>query len=73
MNTIAQTAAKNSPITIDNQIPFIPINIGSINTVIIWKTAVLDVEIIAEISPLFNAVKNDEPKILKPANKNPNE
>ena len=30
-------------------------------------------EITAEMSPLFNAVKNEDAKILKPANRNANE
>ena len=32
----------------------------------IWKTRVLKNEIAAETAPLFNAVKNDELKILNP-------
>lgn len=46
---------------------------GSISTAAIWNTSVLRNEIAAEIKPLFSAVKNDEPNIEKPANKNENE
>lgn len=47
-------------------IPSIPKIIGKISTVITWNTKVLINEIIAETSPLFNAVKNDEANILNP-------
>ena len=67
---ITQTiAAKNSAIAIDNQIPSTFIKIGKVHTRINWNTTVLKKEHIAEINPLFNAVKNDEPKIAIPANK----
>lgn len=42
-------------------IPSIPSISGRIKTAEICKTNVLRKEISAEISPLFNAVKNDEP------------
>ena len=46
---------------------------GKIKTAATWKTKVLKNEIIAEIGPLFNAVKKDEPKMANPANKNEKE
>ena len=47
-------------------IPFIPKIIGRISTTDNWNTSVLKNEIAADIKPLFKAVKNDEPNILKP-------
>ena len=39
------------------------------NTAAIWNIKVLKKEIRADIKPLFNAVKNDEPKMAIPENK----
>ena len=55
-----------SATTIDHQIPFPPQTRGKTITAATWKTSVLKNEIIAEIGPLFSAVKNDEPYIAKP-------
>ena len=52
------------------QIPLIPNKIGSVITTIIWNTSVLKKEIVADIRPLFSAVKNEEPYILKPLTRN---
>ena len=43
------------------------------NTNDIWNNNVLNIDINAEIVPLFNAVKNDDEKIEKPENINANE
>ena len=61
--------AINSANTTDNQIPSTSKKRGNMSTAPTWNTNVLKKEIIAEISPLFSAVKNDEPKMLKPLNK----
>ena len=52
------------------QIPLIPNQIGSVSTMITWNTNVLRNEMTADIRPLFNAVKNDDPKILIPMIRN---
>ena len=46
--------------------PFSSRNSGSTNTQMIWNTSVRANEITADTSPLFSAVKNAEPKMLKP-------
>lgn len=58
-----------SAATIEAQIPSTFQNIGKIKTADIWNINVLIKDIVAEISPLFSAVKKDEPKIANPANK----
>ena len=55
--------------TIENHIPFTPQIRGKINTAITSKTTVRIKEIIAEMSPLFRAVKKADANIEKPANK----
>lgn len=56
-----------SAIVTENHKPVIPfIIIGNIYIIAICKIKVLVKEIIAEILPLFKAVKNDEVKILNP-------
>ena len=67
---IVITNAINSANTTDNQIPSIPKTSGNRSTAPTWNTSVLKNEIIAEMIPLFNAVKKDEPKMLKPLSKN---
>lgn len=62
-----------SAITIDAQIPSTSQKIGNISTARISKTSVRTKEIMAEVIPSFNAVKNDEPKIAKPEKRNENE
>lgn len=69
---VSVTANESSSATIiENQTPSIPDgNIrGKIMTVEVWKTIVRKNEIIADIPPLLSAVKKDEPKMLKPANR----
>ena len=56
----------SSAIPIAPQIPLIPNNAGSKSSMIIWKTRVRRKEIAADITPLLNAVKKEEPNILKP-------
>ena len=46
--------------------PFNPQISGSINIIAIWKSSVLKKEIAAETTPLFNAVKKEDAKILMP-------
>ena len=65
--------ARSSAMTNDSHTPSISITKGKSNTAEVWNTRVLKKDIIAEIRPLFNAVKNDEPKIAIPQNKNENE
>lgn len=55
-----------SATTIDHQMPSTPHNRGSNKTATIWKTRVRRKEIIAEVKPSFNAVKNPEAKIANP-------
>lgn len=63
------TVDKISATTTQNQIAFAPKIRGRARINTTWKTSVLKNEIIAEITPLFSAVKNDEPKMLNPANR----
>ena len=53
-----------SATTIEIHIPFIPKILGSNKIIIIWNTKVLKKDIIADVNPSFNAVKNDEAKIF---------
>ena len=70
INITVTITARASATTIENQIPSTPLKIiGKIITAATWKTRVLINEMIAEIGPLFRAVKNDEPKIANPENK----
>ena len=77
MKIIVTHTARASAITTDSQIPIISLpsgkSNGKIKTAATWKTNVLKNEIIAEIGPLFKAVKKEEPKIANPANKNEKE
>ena len=52
------------------QIPLSPKIIGRINIAPSSKISVLMNEMIADITPLFSAVKKEDPKILNPHNKN---
>ena len=61
--------AKNSAMEREYQTPSTPKKIGKINTLAIWKTSVRKKEIAAETTPLFKAVKKEEPKMLNPLNK----
>ena len=56
----------NSAIPTALQIPLIPNNVGSKRIIIIWKTRVRRKEIAADITPLFSAVKKEDPKMLNP-------
>ena len=56
--------------TIEIQIPFKLKIRGKIITHVTWKTNVLKKEIIADVTPSFNAVKKLDKNIAKPANKN---
>ena len=70
-----KVAAVSSAITTEAQIPSTGgfQTSGNNNTAAIWNTNVLKNDIIAEIRPLFKAVKNPEPNIAIPQNKNWNE
>ena len=72
-NTTVRIADIPSATTIDDQIPSTPKKTGSNKTELIWKKRVLIKDIVAELIPSFNAVKNEEPKIAMPENKNENE
>ena len=61
--------AINSAITIDTQIPSTSNRSGKMTTADIWNTNVLKKEMSADTSPLFSAVKNEEPNIAIPANR----
>ena len=63
----------SSATIIDIQMPSSSHIRGRIITAPVWKTSVLINEIIAEVSPSLRAVKNDEPNIANPANKNEKE
>jgi hypothetical protein len=66
--------ARASAITIESQIPSTLLKIiGRKITPATWKTRVRIKEIIADMVPLFKAVKKDEPKIANPENKNENQ
>ena len=45
----------------DDHIPLIAKKMGRIRTALIWNTSVRKKEISADKSPLFKAVKNEEP------------
>ena len=57
MNIMAKIIAAISLNTIAHHIPIEPIIKGKINTKDTWNTNVLKKDIIADINPLFNAVK----------------
>ena len=65
--------AKISAAVMAYQMPSTPRSRGRRMTEDVWNTSVRKNEIAAEISPLPSAVKNDEAKMLKPANKNAKE
>ena len=77
MKTNVIISARNSATTTESQIPttckLSGKRSGRTRTAITWKSRVLKNDISAEIGPLLSAVKKDEPKIAKPANKNENE
>ena len=58
--------AKASATIIEDQTPISSKTSGINNTAPIWNTRVLNVETMAEIKPLFSAVKNEEVNIFKP-------
>ena len=68
MKRIVIAIDRNSATTIDTQMPSVPINNGRRKTNPSWNTNVLKNEINAEINPLFNPVKNDDPNIENPTN-----
>ena len=62
--------AATSATTIALQIPSTPIIAGRISTHPISNMNVLTNEIVADMTPLLSAVKNAEPNMLYPLNKN---
>lgn len=65
--------AHTSATVMAHQIPSIPNSSGKMRTDSIWKTKVRRKEIVAEITPLFNAVKKADAKMFKPDKINANE
>ena len=72
-NAIVTASDITSATTMESQIPSSFQIIGSSSTAATWNTSVLRNEINADVSPSFNAVKNEEPKIENPENRNENE
>ena len=70
--TVTKTAITSAT-TIESQIPSIPKTAGSSITAAISNTSVRKNEIIADVRPSERAVKKEDPKMAKPANKNENE
>ena len=67
------TTAITSATTMESHIPSTLKITGSSITAEISKTSVRKNEMMAEVSPSERAVKKEEPKMAKPANKNANE
>ena len=67
------SVAKTSATVMAYQMPSTSKISGRMSTEAVWNTSVRRKEIAAEINPFPSAVKNDEAKILKPANKTANE
>ena len=61
--------ASDSATTMEHHTPLIPNRYGSTSTATIWKAKVLKNAMQAEIRPLFNAVKNADPKMENPFNR----
>ncbi len=70
MQTIAYIAWAP---TTESHIPYIRHISGNIITAAIYKTRVLRKDMSAEIKPFTSAVKNDEPYIAIPTNRNENQ
>ena len=62
--------AIRSAKVLDSQIPVSPKKAGRIRTEPTWNTRVRRKEITADTSPLFNAVKNADAKMLIPHTRN---
>ena len=65
-NEMLTISANNSANSTETQIPSNFQISGNAKIMRIWKTKVLKKEIIAETTPSFSAVKNDELKMLIP-------
>ena len=70
-NAKVTTTANTSAPNIEYHIPSIPNILGNNNTHTAWNKNIRKKDMIADIKPLFSAVKNAEPKIEKPQNNNP--
>lgn len=68
-NNTHVAAAASSATIMDIHMPSIPHSRGRIRTAAAWNSSVLKNEINADVSPSFNDVKKDEPKIAVPANR----
>ena len=66
---IVTPVARTSAAVMDSHIPSTPQIMGRSRTADTWKTRVRRKDIAAETTPLPRAVKKDEPKIPKPANR----
>ena len=69
INVNVITIARNSATTIDDHIPSTPKMSGKIKTHTNWNTKQRQNEMIADINPLFNPVKKDDPNIVYPVKK----
>ena len=58
--------ASASAATMDSQIPSTPQISGNTSTAATWNTSVRRKEMAADTSPLFSAVKKEEPKMANP-------
>lgn len=61
MQMAVTTKVSSSAKRTDDQIPSIVKKMGRIRTALTWNTRVRKKEISADNSPLFKAVKNEEP------------
>ena len=59
-------SAAISAATTESQMPFMPSRWGNTRMAVTWNTRVRRKEITADTMPLLSAVKNAEPKMLKP-------
>lgn len=59
-----------SAIGMESRTPFTPSNVGKVNRGIIRKISVRNKEIVADIFPLFSAVKKPEANRLNPISRN---
>ena len=69
-NPIVTNSAITSAAAMENQMPSTPSKAGKTIITMIWNTNVLKKEIIADTSPLFRAVKKEEPHTLIPIMRN---
>ena len=68
-NEALTTKARDSATITAHQIPSVFNRIGKTRMLTIWNKNIRKKEIMAEITPLFNAVKNEELQTLNPNTK----